>query len=281
MGQSVRNQEVIEEDCSLKPDFHSNAIACVGKQPIMVATASTEHSYWLALAFVAWKTQALAFLAVFVYATHATQAIAFEWKPGLRVENYWCDNRELRIWLVRRWNQMLMHSDLTLLRERSCYDVCQIRLPSLSAIHSSPEIKERYHAPIRYIADSLTAPTRNDWLRIYIGSSSVARILSFFAGIHRNKKDNSDFMTAVRLGLDPVMIQWYFHNGSVAARTHQSSSCLMSTSPLYLLTLYLLILLHCNACNSFAEGWLGGSVVERRSLTGKLSLVCTGPAADG
>jgi len=23
------------------------------------------------------------FLAVFVYATHATQAIAFEWKPGL------------------------------------------------------------------------------------------------------------------------------------------------------------------------------------------------------
>jgi len=28
-------------------------------------------------------TQALAFLAVFVYATHATQAIAFEWKPDL------------------------------------------------------------------------------------------------------------------------------------------------------------------------------------------------------
>ena len=28
-------------------------------------------------------TQALAFLTVFVYATHATQAIAFEWKPGL------------------------------------------------------------------------------------------------------------------------------------------------------------------------------------------------------
>ena len=27
--------------------------------------------------------QALAFLAVFVHATHATQAIAFEWKPGL------------------------------------------------------------------------------------------------------------------------------------------------------------------------------------------------------
>ena len=27
--------------------------------------------------------------------------------------------------------------------------------------------------------------------------------------------------------------------------------------------------------------WLGGSVVERRSLTGELSLVCTRPAADG
>jgi len=36
---------------SLKPVFHSNAIACVGKQPILVATASTEHSYWLALAY--------------------------------------------------------------------------------------------------------------------------------------------------------------------------------------------------------------------------------------
>ena len=28
--------------------------------------------------------QSLAFLAVFVYATHATQAIATEWKPGFR-----------------------------------------------------------------------------------------------------------------------------------------------------------------------------------------------------
>jgi len=27
----------------MKPGFHPNAIACVGKQPIMVATASTEH----------------------------------------------------------------------------------------------------------------------------------------------------------------------------------------------------------------------------------------------
>jgi len=31
----------------------TQALANVGKQPIMVATASTEHSYWLALAFVA------------------------------------------------------------------------------------------------------------------------------------------------------------------------------------------------------------------------------------
>jgi len=30
-------------------------------------------------------TQALTFLAVFVYTTHATQAIAFEWKPGLNL----------------------------------------------------------------------------------------------------------------------------------------------------------------------------------------------------
>ena len=42
----------------VKPGFHSNAIACVGKQPIMVATASTEHSYWLALASVAWNFHA-------------------------------------------------------------------------------------------------------------------------------------------------------------------------------------------------------------------------------
>jgi len=31
-------------------------------------------------------TQALAFLAVFVYATHATQEIAFGWKPGFRLQ---------------------------------------------------------------------------------------------------------------------------------------------------------------------------------------------------
>jgi len=35
-------------------------------------------------------TQALAFLAVFIYATHATQAIAFGWKPGLIVVSAVC-----------------------------------------------------------------------------------------------------------------------------------------------------------------------------------------------
>jgi len=44
----------------LSVGLQTNASACVGKQPIMVATAPTEHSYWLALAFV-----------------------AYEWKPGL------------------------------------------------------------------------------------------------------------------------------------------------------------------------------------------------------
>ena len=36
----------------------------------------------LAVSPVSIQTQSLAFLAVSVYTTHATQAIAFEWKPG-------------------------------------------------------------------------------------------------------------------------------------------------------------------------------------------------------
>jgi len=42
-------------------------------------------------------TQALAFLAVFVYvthATHATQAIAFEWKPGFSLRLSRCMHRD-------------------------------------------------------------------------------------------------------------------------------------------------------------------------------------------
>ena len=62
-----KSQRLMKQTNQLKPGFHSNAIAslralrkitktarnasaCVGKQPIMVATASTEHSYWLVLA---------------------------------------------------------------------------------------------------------------------------------------------------------------------------------------------------------------------------------------
>jgi len=46
------------------------------RQPIgMLGRSSGNHDWLLA-------TQALAFLAVFFYATHATQAIVFEWKPG-------------------------------------------------------------------------------------------------------------------------------------------------------------------------------------------------------
>ena len=77
---------------------------------------STEHSYWLALEIFTqqtqapangnarskqWQpwfclpTQALAFLAVFVYATHATQAIAFEWKPGLTYSSQYTSLTEL------------------------------------------------------------------------------------------------------------------------------------------------------------------------------------------
>jgi len=41
----------------------------------MLGRSSGNHDWLLA--------KALALLAVFVYATHATQAIAFEWKPGL------------------------------------------------------------------------------------------------------------------------------------------------------------------------------------------------------
>jgi len=55
----------------LKPGFDSNAIGCVASLRALRKRKPQE-------------TQALAFLAVFVYATQATQAIAFEWKPGFR-----------------------------------------------------------------------------------------------------------------------------------------------------------------------------------------------------
>jgi len=36
-----------------------------------------------------------------------------------------------------------------------------------------------------------------------------------------------------------------------------------------------------NRCSTFDKGWWRGSVVERRSLAGELSLSCARPAADG
>jgi len=46
-------------------------------QPIGMLGRSSGNHDWLH-----------ALLAVFVYATHATQAIAFEWKPGCRVVSW-------------------------------------------------------------------------------------------------------------------------------------------------------------------------------------------------
>jgi len=64
------------------------------------------------------RTQALAFLAVFVYATHATQAIAFEWKPGLSQSTYTisleftglccCEVSVLLYFQIRRFFKYLM-----------------------------------------------------------------------------------------------------------------------------------------------------------------------------
>ena len=49
--------------CSVKTGFHPNAIACVGKQPIMVATASTEHP-------IGYPMQAHAFSPVSIQTQH-------------------------------------------------------------------------------------------------------------------------------------------------------------------------------------------------------------------
>ena len=53
-------------------------------------------------------TQALAFLAVFVYATHAAQAIAFEWKPGLRAAIANCG---YYVNVLNLWRGMLASSE--------------------------------------------------------------------------------------------------------------------------------------------------------------------------
>ena len=76
---------VYAQRSSLKPGFHSNAIARKRKpqefftQQTQAAANRNARSKAVATMIGCLPTQALAFLAVFVY---ATQAIAFEWKPG-------------------------------------------------------------------------------------------------------------------------------------------------------------------------------------------------------
>jgi len=52
-------------------------------QALALALASNQSVEAVVTMIGCLPTQALAFRAVFVYATHATQAIAFKWKPGL------------------------------------------------------------------------------------------------------------------------------------------------------------------------------------------------------
>ena len=59
-----------------------------GDERFTLATIVGVSSPHLQLSPFSIQTQSLAFLAVFVYATHATQAIAFEWKPGFSVNNH-------------------------------------------------------------------------------------------------------------------------------------------------------------------------------------------------
>jgi len=71
--------------------FKRNRLRCVNENRKRLRWQAANHgchrfdqAFLLAGACVCFvNTQALAFLAVFVYVTHATQAIAFEWKPGL------------------------------------------------------------------------------------------------------------------------------------------------------------------------------------------------------
>ena len=65
----------------LKPGFHPNAIACVGKQSIMVATASTEYPIGCKQQPIGSSVEAVATM----IDCFPTQAIAFGCKPGLSV----------------------------------------------------------------------------------------------------------------------------------------------------------------------------------------------------
>jgi len=65
--------------CTAPLNFHSGSLA--GNDLLTLTTSSPVSIQTQSLAL---RTEPLAFLAVFVYTTHATQAIAFEWKPGFR-----------------------------------------------------------------------------------------------------------------------------------------------------------------------------------------------------
>jgi len=65
-----------------------------------------------------------------------------------------------------------------------------------------------------------------------------------------------------------------YRDDSLEVNNEHQRHCIVSCR-----TLHSLIAVCCIA--DFISGWLGGSVVERRSLTGELSLVCTRTAADG
>jgi len=75
-----------DADERVKPGFHPNAIACVGKQPIMVATASTEHPIGCCLQPIGCSVEAVATM----IGCLPTQAIAFGWNRALlrRLSNY-------------------------------------------------------------------------------------------------------------------------------------------------------------------------------------------------
>ena len=77
-------------------------------------------------------TKALAFLAVFVYATHATQAIAFEWKPGLMVTLRVVVVVERRPWSYNGSNSPI-HSDSDY-ASRATYDADGIQCARLLAV---------------------------------------------------------------------------------------------------------------------------------------------------
>jgi len=82
--------------------FKRNRLRCVRKRKPqeMQALALVSSQSWLPLLRqsipIGWLALAFAFLAFFVYATHTTQAIVFEWKPGLTER--WTDPVVWHLW---------------------------------------------------------------------------------------------------------------------------------------------------------------------------------------